>query len=34
MSKRRVWDDLEQEMFAYLQRFEDTEPEEVKFHAP
>jgi arsenate reductase len=31
---RRVRDDLKQQVFAYLERFEDTGPEEVKFHAP
>ena len=31
---RRVRDGLKQEVFAYLERFEDTEPEEAKFYAP
>jgi arsenate reductase len=31
---RRVRDGLKQQVFAYLERFEDTGPEEVKFHAP
>ena len=33
-SFRRVRDGLKQQVFAYLERFEDTEPEEVKFYAP
>ena len=33
-SFHRVRDGLKQEVFAYLERFEDTEPEEVKFYAP
>ena len=31
---RRVRDGLKQEVFAYLERFEDTGPEEVSFYAP
>jgi arsenate reductase len=31
---RRVRDGLKQQAFAYLERFEDTGPEEVKFYAP
>ncbi|MBN1977717.1 MAG: arsenate reductase ArsC [Anaerolineae bacterium] len=31
---RRVRNGLKQEVFAYLERFEDTEPEEVKLYAP
>jgi arsenate reductase len=31
---RRVRDGLKQEVLAYLERFEDTEPEEVRFYAP
>ncbi len=31
---RRVRDGLKREVFAYLERFEDTGSEEVKFYAP
>ena len=31
---RQTRDDLKREVFAYLERLENAEPEEVKFHAP